>query len=217
MITISEIEKAYGFPAIDWKGHCYEVAVVAAKLIKDATAVYGHYLGDVAPGTLFAPPAGCRSPFVQHGWVMLDDGRVLDPTRWAFEGAEPYLYVAPLGGEYDEGGNRWRTKLQGEAPPFDPDERVINITQRILPTAAWEWMEEILSLQDCFADEDYDIGDVGFMQLVWIAHLDPRSMGFDGKHAVDIYVMLGKLDQGALIPFDNQLMVAQGRHRKAKS
>jgi hypothetical protein len=186
------------------------VAAAAAPLIDGATAVYGHYLGPVAPGTLFSG----RHGFVQHGWVELADGRVLDPTRWAFEGVEPYLYVG-VRDHYDEGGNQLRRQLQGEAPMFDT-ERVVNITPRMLPTAAWKWMEEILSLQGHLADEGYEPGDVSFMQLVWIANLDPRTMGCDGEHAVDIYAMLDKLNQSALIPLDNQLMVEKGRHRKGK-
>ncbi len=212
MITISEIEKAFGLPAPEWAGKCYEVACAAADLIDGAVAVYGHYLGDVAPGTLFSGRPG----FVQHGWVLLPDGSVLDPTRWAFEGVDPYLYVAPMSDEYDEGGNKLRTALQGQAPTFNCEDRVVNIKPRILPMAAWAWMESVLGLQDHFGDEGYEPGDVGFMQLVWIANLDPRMMGVDGEHTVDIYAMLGKLDQMALVPIDNQLMVEQGRHRKGK-
>jgi hypothetical protein len=30
---------------------------------------------------------------VRHVWITLADGRVCDPTRWVFEGVEPYVYV----------------------------------------------------------------------------------------------------------------------------
>ena len=30
-----------------------------------------------------------------HVWIELPDGSVLDPTRWAFEGAWPYVYSGP--------------------------------------------------------------------------------------------------------------------------
>lgn len=209
MITIPEIEKAFDLPAAEWPGRCYEVAVVAAGLAEGATAVYGHYLGRVAPGTLFTGRPG----FVRHGWVVLASGIVVDPTRWVFEGVEPYLFVSPLTDEYDEGGNQLRRVLQGEAPVFHSHDRVVNIATHMLPAPAWMWMEEILNLQKNFGDEDYEPGDVSFTQLLWIANLDPRAMGVDGEHAESIYTMLDKLDQAALIPIDNQRMVEQGRHR----
>lgn len=31
----------------------------------------------------------------RHSWVLLDDGRVLDPTRWCFEGYPARVYVGP--------------------------------------------------------------------------------------------------------------------------
>lgn len=90
--TLAECEKAIGERAQAWVARCYEVscAIVSAKLV-DGVAVYGHWLGDVAPGSHFANRA--RALFVPHGWILLDDSRVLDPTRWVFENVEPYLYV----------------------------------------------------------------------------------------------------------------------------
>lgn len=34
-----------------------------------------------------------KAGFCRHGWVELEDGCVLDPTRWVFEHVEPYIYV----------------------------------------------------------------------------------------------------------------------------
>jgi len=54
-------------------------------------ARHGHWTGDVAYGSHFDRRA--QLPFIAHGWIQLDDGRVLDPTRWVFENVAPYLYV----------------------------------------------------------------------------------------------------------------------------
>ncbi len=91
--TLEECEKALGEKAEKWGGRCFEVAsrIVEAGLV-DGVAVYGHWVGDVHPESMFARKS-VRLPFVQHGWVQLADGRVLDPTRWEFEHVAPYLFV----------------------------------------------------------------------------------------------------------------------------
>lgn len=90
--TLEKCEKAIGEPATAWVARCYEIscAIVAAGLV-DGEAVYGHWLGEVARGSHFADRG--HLPFIQHGWIQLKDGRVLDPTRWVFENRTPYLYV----------------------------------------------------------------------------------------------------------------------------
>jgi len=91
--TLAECEKALGEKAEKWVARCYEIScrIVEAGLV-DGEAVYGHWTGDIAPGSHFSD-RGKRLPFVQHGWILLKDGRVLDPTRWVFEKVEPYLYI----------------------------------------------------------------------------------------------------------------------------
>lgn len=91
--TLAECEKAIGEPASAWVSRCYEISckIVEAKLVR-GEAVYGHWTGPVHKDSHFARYAS--APFIRHGWILLEDGRVLDPTRWVFEAAEPYLFVA---------------------------------------------------------------------------------------------------------------------------
>ncbi len=90
--TLAQCEKAVGEPASAWVARCYEISFkIVAKGLVDGEAVYGHWLGDIAPGSHFADRK--RLGFVSHGWILLKDGRVLDPTRWVFENVAPYLYV----------------------------------------------------------------------------------------------------------------------------
>lgn len=91
--TLEECERALGEKAKAWVARCYEISyrIVAAGLV-DGEAVYGHWTGDLAPGSYFARLKR-GIPFVPHGWIQLKDGRVLDPTRWVFEDVAPYLYV----------------------------------------------------------------------------------------------------------------------------
>lgn len=205
-ITIKEIERAHGLKAKDWAGKCYEMACRAADLLNakgvEATAVYGHFMGEVHPASIFY-----GKPLVQHGWVELEGDLILDPTRWAFEGKKPYLYVGPRD-TYDEGGNTWRMALLGQPPEFDPEGRIKTITTAMLPSEAWNWLEQLLGLQKLFAEEWYEPGQVTVEQLGYVANYDPHRM--DG-HAEDIYRMLGDLGLGAFIPIDNRMRVEQGR------
>lgn len=123
-LTIEMMVEASG-PTETWEGQCYGMACIAAELLGgDATAVYGHYLGEVSPDGYWFRKTGCS--FIQHGWVLLPDGRVLDPTRWSFENVEPYLYLGEAD-VYDEGGNAFRQALRGPPPPWrwDPDDSMV--------------------------------------------------------------------------------------------
>ncbi len=90
--TLAECEKALGEKAETWVARCYEIscAIVRAGLVK-GQAVYGHWVGRVSRKSHFANRR--HLPFIPHGWLLLEDGRVLDPTRWVFEAVAPYLYV----------------------------------------------------------------------------------------------------------------------------
>lgn len=98
--TIAACEKAIGVAAERWKGRCFEIAsaIVAAKLVR-GTAVYGHWLGEVNRKSFFYHEP--KRPFIQHGWILLADSRVLDPTRWVFEAKAPYLFVGEPPDDWD--------------------------------------------------------------------------------------------------------------------
>ena len=56
MITIKQLEKEWGAPVEEWEGNCYGLACAAAKLIKGAVPIYGHYQGEVHPSSMFHGP-----------------------------------------------------------------------------------------------------------------------------------------------------------------
>lgn len=90
--TLKACEKTLGEKAETWIARCYEIScrIVEAGLVK-GEAVYGHWLGPVHHRSHFAERSKSL-PFIQHGWIRLEDGTVLDPTRWVFEARKPYLY-----------------------------------------------------------------------------------------------------------------------------
>lgn len=91
-LTVAAVEKAIGMKAAEWSGNCYAVAcaILRARMVKGRPA-YGHWLGEVHRDSPFARD-GKRPPIVRHGWIAMKDGSVIDPTRWVFEAAEPYIW-----------------------------------------------------------------------------------------------------------------------------
>lgn len=109
-----------------WSGNCHGAAhmLVAAndatnhKLLgQRARARYGMWIGPIHAQSPFANRATLG--MTHHGWVELADGQIADPTRWAFEHVEPYVYVGPSD-YYDQGGDALREALHGDKPfPVD--------------------------------------------------------------------------------------------------
>jgi hypothetical protein len=176
-------EIAYGHPPEAWRGACYAVATALAGTLADAEAVYGHYRGPVAPDGYFGHRA--HLGFIQHGWVLLSEGTVIDPTRWVFENVEPYVYIAPVSDDYDRGGNVLWTQMMGPPPEAGNDEIVL-----ILSGDA-----EVLALGI------FETWELTYRQAHWIAHLPPAAMGAAGE---SLFRQLIAADLGAWIPIDNR-------------
>lgn len=192
--TLAQAEKALGEPATEWVARCYEIAgrIVGAKLCPPGSvAVYGHWLGPIAENSYFHEYS--TAPFVRHGWVLLPDGRVLDPTRWVFEDAKPYLYIGPSD-QYDEGGNEWRDASHGAAPSFTPSDRVYTLD---VPRSTCEFLKSLLpsTLTDLAGQLVVDA-----KQLAWLANMSPQKLG---PHALPVFTAICKTGSTALIPIDN--------------
>jgi len=202
-LTVERWERVLG-PAQQWVARCYEIACAAVKhalVPKGSSAVYGHWLGPIAPWSHFAGKAGLG--FCQHGWVLLPDGRICDPTRWVFEGAAPYIYVGRAD-HYDEGGNKLREAFwPSVAPRWDAGDDQVEITKDILPSDAWSFVEKLLNLWDSY-EHGNEPGVVSRPQLLWLANRAPSTLG---QHAYDIYCALARLDELEMVPLDNRIMV----------
>jgi len=171
---------------------------VKAGLVPGGVAVYGHWHGPRHPESVFHQPS---KPFIRHGWIVLPDGQVCDPTRWVFEHVAPYIYIGPSD-HYDEGGNAIRTVMKGRPPRFDRDEKRYTITKAMLPSAAWSFIEKLMGLADDY--DEIEPGTIDVRQLFWLANQYPRLLG---EHAPAIYKMLDRLELDAAVPFDNRKMV----------
>lgn len=96
----AEISDLIGLPLGEWPGNCNGVAERVLRRVPTAgmRLVRGHFHGWTSPASVY------RGGPQQHSWLRLGDGRILDPTRWAFDQPDrPYLYVGE-NDAYDEAG-----------------------------------------------------------------------------------------------------------------
>jgi hypothetical protein len=177
-------------PTARWRGNCHAIAcrILDLGLVR-GVARYGHYYGPVAPASYFSPTA----PFHRHGWVERPDRSVLDPTRWVFEDAPPYIHVGPREPDYDPGGQRLRTSHVGPVPGRLPGDDAIALD---LPPEAAQHLSDMTGYGTAFS----------LAQLFWIANLPPHMLG---THARPVYVALRDAGRKALVPIDNWRMVVE--------
>jgi len=199
-VTLQQVETALKCRAERWAGRCYEIssAIVRAKLVR-GVAVYGDYIGTIHPKSMFV-----RKPIVHHGWVALAGGGVLDPTRWVFESAPPYLYwSSTCGPEYDEGSNVRRAESVTSPPQCHDPEQLFRFGDK-LPAASWRWLRDTMQLDD----SNQPRWTLTENQVLWIGHLPIDMLG---PHARHLYQAIDKVGLKAFVPKDNWLRVTSGR------
>lgn len=191
-LTIEHLEKASGKPADTWHGACTLLAAHACEAVGGAE-VYGMYAGPVSLDGYW----GDRPQLNHHGWVQLEDGRILDPTRWSFENVKPYVYISEPSDEYDEGSDGLRMRLMKPCP--DPSGTLPGIEFR----AAEKTLIERLT--------GTHASEVSLGQLVWMANLPYQILEQNLATGV-VYTMLIANDLSAFIPLDNKLRaIREGR------
>lgn len=184
--NIDQVAQAIDLPVGAWPGNCYAIAcqMLKAQLV-DGRAVYGHYLGFVKPGTMFHGKS-----IVRHGWIETSDGRLVDPTRWVFEGVVPYIYVAALPNpEYDEGGNIFMLKNQRPTPEHDPEKASLEI-----PNDARELISTLLC-------RDQVQNRLMVSEAFWLGNLSLIALK---ERAAPLYAALVAMGQEEVIPIDNR-------------
>lgn len=192
--TAAAIAQAIGLPIERWTGNCFAVAtkVVGTKLVT-GTAVYGHWRGPIDPDSHFATRR--HVGFVQHGWVVgagAFAGLIVDPTRWVFEAALPYVWTGPADArEYDEGGNGERALRRGPPPAADGDTILLRLPKRIATTVLAQGVG--VRTRDGVA--------LTRRQLAWLV-----SGPFDAlaPHTAHVYRATVAAGMGVLIPIDNR-------------
>lgn len=194
LLNPNEVARTIGVPVLAWPGRCYEIScLMLASRIVSGSPRYGHWLGPVEPGTLFA-----GRPIVRHGWIATRCKQIVDPTRWVFENAAPYIYYAPdFDGYYDAGGNVLRDLNVNPYPKFDAKCGVYPIREGVRTALHYILPKPAKKL--CGS------------QLCWIANLSLNRLG---EWAPLIYRWLIELKAGALIPIDNRMLVLGNEKKK---
>ena len=183
-----------------WAGRCYGIAssfVQSGLLPEGSVAVYGHWVGPVSEDSYFGSRAG--HPFVQHGWCALPDGRVCDPTRFAFEAKNPYVYIGKSD-YYDEGGNTMRRYTLRPCPL---PKQGHNEAQNALTQLHDKLSEDALVLVERLIPSE---PPWTAHQVHWLANV-PLEMLED--HAHEVFEAISALRLGGFIPIDNKRKAAR--------
>ena len=185
-LTIKKLEKVSGLPADEWHGKCADIAHVACNLV-GGDEIYGIYNGFVDEDGYWGSKALCR-----HGWVLLEDGRILDPTRWSFENTEPYIFIGKPGdptgdGEYDEGTQDLRARVTRPCPEpkGDPLDLDIDPPNQLA-------IEQLTQTPIAKVTRD---------QMFWIANLPYDQLGMFVHSAYNVLI---ENEMGVFIPIDNK-------------
>jgi hypothetical protein len=189
------------YRAKTWAGRCHEIAIYLAPHV-GGKPQYGHYIGPIDRGSdLFADRADIG--WTRHGWIARADGTVLDPTRWAFEDARPYIYEGKAD-DYDAGGNKLRATLLRPPPHLElaldnkghADTSQVRTVLLALEVDAAAWVERLLQ------NFPYALpGAVSTQQAFWLANLPlPRF----GGYAAEVYRALEQAGFTGFIPIDNR-------------
>lgn len=188
-IDIEDVAELIGVPIDDWAGRCHEIAskLLKCNIIKGELC-YGVWAGSIHPDSHFA-----GRKITHHGWIECSNGEVVDPTRWVFECAEPYIYVGPRGKEYDFGGNDLRAEMcQNKTLPPPPGRGdkswpLIDLTP-----------DAVLSIRSIL---QHTGDNIGVQQLFYLANCHPSVLG---ESIVPIYEWIIGLGHSGLIPIDNR-------------
>lgn len=181
-----------------WVGNCHSIACALLhefpEALEGAVTRYGHYLGDVDPGTHFYSRAS-KINLVNHGWLELPDGRIVDPTRWVFQAdVEPYIYCGPNKGEYDSEGQKMHTNYVKNNPCPAPDGERRFIFE--FPQNAFDTVVRLIG--------DSDANHLAASQAFWLGNVPPAIMGDAAKEILDAFEAAG---ERALIPRGSRIIV----------
>jgi hypothetical protein len=208
--AINKIGDIIGRPPERWKGNCYCVSlrIVNNKIIDDdCRAVYGHYMGSVSSKSFFK---NCRKmPFIRHGWILLSNGDIIDPTRWVFEAKEPYIAFIDrdddIAEEYDEGGDEWRKALETPAPPYDKKDRQFSFT-----VEEFDKLDGRGYVLDLLGDKRKEVKEICLDQIFWLANLSRDTLG---NRVREIYAYIEHVGCFEFIPIDNREKVCTHKYK----
>ena len=114
---------------------------------------------------------------------------IVDPTRWVFEGVEPYIYEGLPSMEYDEGANLLRARFARPAPIFDPNKQMVSVPKG----EARELISGLLGMSEVRAE-------INTEQAFWLGNMTLQALG---GHAKPVYEALSEMGMKVFVPVDN--------------
>lgn len=208
-LTIGYVEKALDWPVEKWEGNCFAVASQMVKQgVVEGKAVYGAWHGLLNSRGYWKNKAGV--PFVRHGWVILADGRILDPTRWSFEAVAPYIWIGRGDHEeYDRGHNRYQEEHMQPWPDSDDGER--ELLFELLPEVVDDLDNRGARLRDPLDPDQMDRDSLDcehyrltltHKQAFWLANF-PLTWFSSEHNAREVYTQIAEHGFVGFIPIDN--------------
>lgn len=183
-----KIAKRIGLPVRDWPGNCHTVAALLLfRGITTGNLMYGHWLGPVAENSLFSGKA-----IVRHGWIE-DNNIIIDPTRWVFENAKPYIYVG-TNDHYDADGNKLRGMMMRPLPKLNREQKLFRPPEEVRDSL------ELVMLTNART--------ICLDRLHWVATL---PLPWLKEEAKAIFTWIIQIGYAGLIPIDNRRMVLKDR------
>jgi hypothetical protein len=197
--TIDEAASTIGIPAPEWASRCYEIATkIAASGLMQAVADefgairvnYGVYAGPVAATSIFA-----RNPFPRHGWLELDSGPVIDPTRWVFEATSPHVAVEDID-QYDLGAFRTKAAFSRTVPPFSRE-----------GAHEFKCSMSVAHALDRMLGREGHVVHSGFLGRAQALHVASEHPARFERHAVAVFDAFDANGLSALVPVDARHML----------
>jgi hypothetical protein len=97
--TIKQICLAIGYATPkDWPGACGVICyhIIEKELVEGGEVLQGFWMGPTNYNPeytdIWLSDYYKRQKFPQHCWIRFGNNKILDATRWVFEGVKPYIY-----------------------------------------------------------------------------------------------------------------------------
>jgi hypothetical protein len=201
-LTVRVASSVIGVPVDQWPGRCHTIAgfILAAGLVRGRLR-YGMWLGPISEKCeRFSAARG----FVHHGWIETADSEVVDPTRWVFEAADPYIYIGKNDGSYDNAGGTLRAITMGQFPMSGQSDGGRRVELKLSRGAALTVMGIISRFNGGLIARRRGALLLDTRQVSWIANIPLQMLE---EHARELYAAIKAVGLGAYVPIDNMEVV----------
>jgi len=193
-LTIPDIEAAIDLPVEKWVRKCYGVAkacVDKGLMPEGSEPAYGVWRGPVHSNSVFFDRSVVFGR-VRHGWVVLPDETIFDPTQWTLsQPGEPFLFQG-TSLQYSEAAGLLALDVP-DPPPAQGQQ--LNLHGLLDPDLASR-VASLLRAEPPWTAK----------QVFWLANLPLSALDHDAPALYAAFKALGLLE---FVPFDNRTRAAR--------